>query len=276
MRKLFILLFFIASDCIFSSVALQAQNTGSDKASEFQYNKTSDYFYCFPKDFNQTDSQTEKYPLVIYLHGGGGYGKISGLDFLGYAADTGNSVAAKFQSQYPAFVLVPQSKRGWNPDQIIPVVEEFKSTYPVDTTRIYLIGYSMGGSGSYSFLNGYYDHNKTLLAGVIRLAGQSQTSLRDEIVSKTAVWLHVGLDDVPARLSVMREAYEFLKMKKPNATESSENIKIGDVSGTTTSLIINNKARIRKTEYDAVGHDIYRFPFEDDRLMLWLFQQKLE
>lgn len=245
---------------------------------EFQYNKDSDYFYCLPNDYGKVGNEAKRYPLVIYLHGGGGSGDISRLDYLGYTDDNNekNQIAEKFQSKYPSFVFVPQSKRGWDGSKIIPLVEDFKSKYPIDNKRIYLIGYSMGGSGSYIFANDYYDYNQTLFAAIIRLAGQSQTILRDEISLKTSVWLHVGLNDVPKRINITREAYNFLKLKHPDVKESKEKININGITGTTLSLSDKKSENIKKTEYNGVGHGIYRFPFDDNNLLLWLFNQKLE
>jgi predicted peptidase len=163
--------------------AVEVTKKPGDKGSAFQYDRELDYYFCLPLKYHDGLSRSKKFPLVIYLHGGGGYGKINGLDYLGYSDSltTEDPVAENFQKKYPSFILVPQSKRGWDAGKLIPIVEQFKSTHPVDEKRIYLIGYSMGGSGSYVFINGYYDHNQTLFAAIIRLAGQSQTTLRDPI-----------------------------------------------------------------------------------------------
>lgn len=240
-----------------------------EKESGFQYNNDLDFYYSLPQHYNLAENETKLFPLVIYLHGGGGRGKIGGLDFLGYSDEA-------FQSTYPSFVLVPQSDRGWNPGKINPLIEKFVSEYPVDTRRIYLIGYSMGGSGSYIIANGLYDYNQTLFAGIIRLAGQSQTTLRDPIALNTSVWMHIGLDDTPLRVDITREAYGFLKENHPNSDESAEKVEINGISGTTFTLEGKGSSQVKLTEYDGVGHGIFRFPFDDRGLMSWLFQQHLE
>jgi len=114
---------------------------------EYQHNDELDYYYRLPSGWNLVENEAKLFPLVIYLHGGGGYGKFEGLGYLAYSDGA-------FQSTCPSFVLVPQSKKGWDPGKITPLIESFKLMYPVDNRCIYLIGYSMGGSGSYILANG--------------------------------------------------------------------------------------------------------------------------
>jgi predicted peptidase len=244
----------------------------------FQYNQSSDYYYCLPWNYNNQSNSNRNYPLVVYLHGWWGAGKVNNLNYLGYDTDDGidDKTAKNFQVNYPSFVLVPQSnENAWDALKVIKEIEEFKGKYRIDNNRIYLIGYSMGGSGSYILANGWYDFNQSLFAGIIRLAGQSQTTLRDEIAQKTSVWLHIGLSDEKTRINVTREAYSFLKSKHPQAVESTSNVNINGIIGTTVTLKENNTETIKKTEYKNIGHGIDIFPFGNDSLIKWLFEQEL-
>lgn len=278
MNKIYLYIVILVTLLSFFAQKIRAQKETEYKKSVFQHNLESDYFYCLPLNYNKIVNELRQYPLVIYLHGGGGYGKICSLDYLGYSNGSSiqDSIAKFFQLNYPSFILVPQSKGGWDASKVIPLIEDFKSKYPIDNKRIYLIGYSMGGSESYILANSYYDYNQTLFAGIIRLAGQSQITLREPIAFNTSIWMQVGLEDVPKRIEVTREAYNFLRMKNSGATESSEKIKIWEVPCTTKSLKINNSTTIKKTEYEKTGHGIYRFPFNDKRVISWLFEQKLK
>lgn len=244
----------------------------------YKYDGSSDYFYCLPWNYDKPLNSARKYPLVVYLHGWGAAGNISFLNFLGYEIEDGvdDNIAKSFQTNYPSFVLVPQSNDDeWKADKVISLIEEFKSKYRIDTNRIYLIGYSMGGSGSYIVANAWFDLNKCLFAGIIRLAGQSQTILRDEIAQKTSVWLHIGLNDSQLRIDVTREAYNFLKSKHPAAAESTKNESYNGVSSSTLILQENNTEIIKKTEYPTLGHDVDLIPFENGTLIKWLFDRKL-
>ena len=244
----------------------------------YTYNSESDYYSCMPWNYDKEYNAKKKYPLVVYLHYSGGAGKISYLDFLGYDKKSvfSSKDGVDFQINHPSFVLVPQTKGEWDYTKIISQIEEFKNKYRIDTNRIYLIGYSMGGSGSYSLANAYYEFNHQLFAGIIRLSGQSQTSLSDSIAQKTSVWLHVGLTDREQRVSVTREAYNNLKIQHPNAIETTGKVTIPKFSGTVLTLTVNNIEVVKKTEYNGVGHDIISLPFRDPYLINWLFHQNLE
>jgi predicted peptidase len=244
----------------------------------FQYNETKDQYLLKPWNYSTPQNANRKYPLVIYLHGSGGAGNISYLNYIGYDnPDDVNTdeTALNFQKSHPCFVLVPQTSSSWDNNSLIQQVEEIKSANRIDESRIYLIGYSMGGSGSYSFANAYYDYNSHLFAGIIRLAGQSQTIVRDAIADKTAIWLHIGLEDTEQRVQVTREAYNFLKNYYENAVETTSALTIPGYEGTTYTLTINSNDKFKRTEYEGVGHGVSIFPFKDPYLILWLFKQHL-
>ena len=245
----------------------------------FAYNSTEDFYYCTPWNYDKPQNSGRKYPLVIYLHYSGGAGDISklGLYYLGYDSNDGidDSRAKNFQTTYPSFVLVPQTYDVWDDNKLIALIEEYKTNYRIDLSRIYIIGYSLGGPETYSLANSYYDYNKQLFAGIIRLTGESQTVLKDQVASQTGVWLQVGLADNALRVSVTRDAYQFLKQFNPDAIETSENISVGGYSGVTHTLTKSNRQIVKETEYDSAGHGINTFPFEDGKLISWLFSNKI-
>src|ERR1043166_3465305 len=95
------------------------------------------------------NDQAKKYPLVLYLHGGGGRGndnrkQIDGGN--GYLIDlfTGNDT----QARYSSFVVAPQSpmQEGWiEADTITPtrqlrlvyeMIRELLRTYKIDDARV--------------------------------------------------------------------------------------------------------------------------------------------
>ncbi len=232
-----------------------------------------------PWDYEHLINTHKKFPLVIFLHGSGGAGNISYLNYLGYDNpddDREDLKAISFQKEHPCFVLVPQTNFSWNNSLLIEQVEDFKANYRIDDTRIYLIGYSMGGSGSYSFANAYYDFNEHLFAGVIRLAGQSQTVVRDKIADNTAIWIHIGLEDTEQRVQVTRDAYNFLRDYYVNPPETITEVPIDGYVGKTYSLLINGDDRFKRTEYKKVGHGVAAFPFKDPELINWLFSHTLK
>lgn len=240
------------------------------------------YRLCKPKNYKNESDLHRKYPLVIYLHGAGGRGNDNSKQSYGLRR-LGNGFggqAKSFKNKYPCFVYVPQcpSNSTWNNKTTLTMVtktiEKLISEYPIDRDRLYLIGYSMGGSGTYALVDQYYNFNKQLFAAIIRLAGQSSFDYHvHKIISKSAVWLHVGLHDASVRIEKAREAYGILKDIYKNAFETTEKTKIKGHPGTTLTLTLNNIEKVKKTEYEKDGHSISGFPFDDPELLEWLFNQ---
>lgn len=236
----------------------------------FEYNAADDSYLLQPWNYEKAYNSSRTYPLVVYLHGSGSSGDPAAMAMghLGYNNDG-------FKKDYPSFVYIPHTSGSWNNSRLISQIENLKNTYRINTNRIYLVGYSMGGSGSYALANAYYDYNGHLFAGIIRLAGQSQTSVRNLIASKTSIWLHIGLNDTATRVTVTRDAYQFLKTFHSDAAETSSTVTITNHPGTTLTLTKNNMEIVKKTEYDNDGHGVSNFPFRDPYLIQWLFNQDL-
>lgn len=86
-----------------------------------------------------------EWPLILYLHGRSLRG--SNLSIL-----TRYGLPARLQSDpdFPFVVVAPQLPGGqsWtDTGRLARLVEEIAGHYPIDRTRIYLIGYSMGAGG---------------------------------------------------------------------------------------------------------------------------------
>ncbi|MCF7751313.1 dienelactone hydrolase family protein [Bacillus subtilis subsp. subtilis] len=106
--------------------------------------------------------QGQRYPLVLQLHGSGGIGtdNASQLDRLARSW-----AMPATRERYPAYVLVPQfatRSANYGPAsptqaaQAAPVLgaalelaNAFATSHPVDRSRIYAVGFSMGGSAAW-------------------------------------------------------------------------------------------------------------------------------
>lgn len=103
------------------------------------------YVKYLPADF----CESEKYPLVIFLHGAGERG--DDLDiamrhgFMKHVREDGR--------KYPFIFIAPQCPAGkyWGcyTESLIAFIDYICDTLPVDRTRVYLTGLSMGGTGTY-------------------------------------------------------------------------------------------------------------------------------
>lgn len=109
-----------------------------------------------PDDYKTSN---KSYPMILFLHGshraGNNLSKLlfDGIPNLldrGYKLDSKNPADGKI---YKFIVITPQAGQwGLNPDQIKEVLDDMQQHYRVDASRIYITGYSAGGSGTVTAL----------------------------------------------------------------------------------------------------------------------------
>ncbi|MBN2656330.1 MAG: hypothetical protein JXR86_04660 [Spirochaetales bacterium] len=236
----------------------------SENKPVFIHYATDDFFLLKPWNYEKDYNSGRKYPLLAYLHGYGSDGLPP--DYL---------QSEDFLMAHPSFIYVPHTAGSWDNSKLIEQFEDLKGTWRIDNNRVYLIGYSMGGSGSYSLANSYYDQNRHLFAGIIRLAGMSQKDVRDAIAEKTSIWVHFGLQDDDSIISATGGAFDFLRDHFESLPLVENPVPLSDHQGTTYSIYRGELDIVKKTEYDNEDHGIYRFPFDDPYLLQWLYSQSL-
>lgn len=138
-----------------------------------------------------TDTSTAK-PLVIFLHGR----SLSGND-LNKVKKYGTIAALEAGRQIDAYVLAPQSPGGgWKPAKIKEVMDWVVDRHNVDTTRVYVLGMSLGGIGTIDFAAAYPDE----IAGAIGLCGGS-TARNLSDLNKLPLWIVHGTADTAINVS---------------------------------------------------------------------------
>ncbi len=178
---------------------------------------------------------------------------------------------------YPAFVINYQ-KNTESDGQVLGrwIKSAIEAGYRIDLSRIYLTGFSMGGSGSYPLAKGMFVE-KNYFAAIIRVAGQSQPDLGNEIARHTAVWYHIGLSDSETRVGVAREALNYMRNYECNSAAietSSSDINTG-YARTTVTLTRSGFPMFKYSEYANMGH-IPGPCYTDQYLMTWLFNHSLK
>jgi len=128
----------------------------------FGETESHDYLLYLPENY----AEQENWPLIIYLHGAGSRGDdISMVNRESFINSLGTLV------DLPAIVVAPQTPTGQYWDTRIPILEAFLTAviqqYPIDTNRIYLTGFSMGGFGSWA----WGLENPDLFAAIAPMAG---------------------------------------------------------------------------------------------------------
>ena len=138
-----------------------------------------------------------KRPLLVFLHGAGEVGKdvnvLRELDVFHYANGT---VPA---NDFPFIVISPVTPRhGWDSRQVVRFLDEFlkddRYRYTIDTSRIYLTGFSMGGFGTFSVACDFPDR----FAAIAPLAGGCDPDKADKLLTVPTWAFHGDADKVVA------------------------------------------------------------------------------
>ncbi len=206
----------------------------------------------------------KRYPLIVFLHGSSGAGVDNRRQLTGSRrAGVELWVSPRSQAEHPAFVLAPQADpahaptwvRQWRVspradparaeplELVVELLDELARELSIDTDRVYLTGYSMGGFGTWI---GVSRHPRRFAAAVPIAGGGDPTHAVD---TEAAVWAFHGARDrvVPVRRS--REMIRALERagEKP-----------------------------LYTEYPDAGHEIWERVYEEPGLADWLFKQHLK
>lgn len=121
--------------------------------------KTSQSLLWVPHLYQQNNKTKTRFPLIINLYGQGQNGNDLSLMFqdntmCSYIANGFNATAKNpvDKETYSFFVFSPQCPAawGWSAPQVYTMLEELKEKFPIDTTRIYITGFSSGGWGLWS------------------------------------------------------------------------------------------------------------------------------
>ena len=201
------------------------------------------------------------YPLVICLHGAGGRGSDNqgrGIKAYQVLRDDKN------KKKYPAFLLVPQCPEGkqwvntpWKDgsysidaiaisDQlqfVSDLIDSILTVYPIDKSRIYLTGQSMGGYGTWDLSL----RRSELFAAIIPVCGGGDPS-KAKALKGMGVWIFHGDADPTVPVSGSRDMYKALK-----------------------------KTRMKNLLYSElkdVGHNSWENAWNSEATPEWLFRQR--
>lgn len=131
------------------------------------------------------DTATAK-PAIIFLHGA----SLCGRD-LDRVKRYGPLDALERGRNIDAYIIAPQNPGGsWRPDKIMDVLAYVKSEFNVDSTRVYVMGMSLGGYGTADFAATYPDD----IAAAIAICGGTTLSSLDNL-NKLPFWVVHGTGD---------------------------------------------------------------------------------
>lgn len=200
-------------------------------------------------------SPEQKYPLILWLHGGEGRGS-DNLQQIVHANQKGAHVwiAPEIQLKFPAFVLAPQCPitENWSDpdlnqpskalDLALQILSFVQKEFSIDPDRVYVVGQSMGGLGVYSLLQLYPEK---WAGAVILTAYDNFTNVM--AISRVPLWVFQGDEDRTVPVTMVRDMMK--QLKKANA-------------------------HLRYTEYHKADHDIWDRAFAEPELIPWLASLK--
>jgi predicted peptidase len=108
------------------------------------------YLVQTPQDFDENGNR--KWPLILFLHGLGERGSCIEM-----VKKHGPPKIAASRPDFPFMVVSPQCPEGqwWRTDWLAVLLDEICEKLPVDASRIYLTGLSMGGFGTWNLAMAY-------------------------------------------------------------------------------------------------------------------------
>ena len=199
--------------------------------------KDMPYRLMKPIDFDAN----QQYPLILSLHGAGGRGK----DNLKNLRNWNTIMAEEAQRRkYPCFVVVPQTEARWRlpkkleltsefiatlPDvwqerlnqprfkdddgskgdlgKVYDLLDQLAETYPIDTNRVYCLGHSMGGGGTWTAI---YEAPQRFAAAIPSAGGFSPWQDIKRI-THIPIWAFHGDADPTVPVEFTRDAFRQLK-----------------------------------------------------------------
>lgn len=142
-------------------------------------------------------------PLVFYLHGA----SCCGHD-LRKVRRYGTIDAVAKGKIVPAMVIAPQTQGAWSPKKLNELLEWAKKNYVIDTTRVYVLGMSLGGYGTMDFVNAYPEK----IAAAIAFCGGCSSSTPDGL-GKTCLWIMHGTADRAVGINCSKKVVDYLQKK---------------------------------------------------------------
>ena len=187
---------FVAMSSVGAWLPAQSQATPAGQSAK-KFDKTltrtaqANYLLYLPKNARE-DGKT--WPLMLYLHGGRGRG-----DDLEKVMWYPVPKMLQQTDTFPFIVITPQCPPGemWTDTELLmALLDDVTAEYPVDTDRVYLVGYSMGGHGAWYLA---YKHPERF-AAVAPMSGMSNPWWATRL-KEVPIWaFHGGHDDtVPVR-----------------------------------------------------------------------------
>ncbi len=161
-------------------------------------------FWLYEPDSVNTESPK---PLVIFLHGA----SLCGND-LNRVRRYGTIDAIERGRDIDAYVIAPQNPGGsWNPHKVMNIVDWVMDNGQVDSTRIYVIGMSLGGYGSIDVAAAYPDR----IAAAMAFCGGGTSSNMSRL-NEVPLWIVHGTADRAVSVKESDKVVDAMRLSDPS------------------------------------------------------------
>lgn len=208
------------------------------------------YLEYLPQGYN---SNTNKYPVVISLHGIKEKGTSSTdpnlvKNDVPKVANVGLPKYVKYGQQYPFILISPQLKSNystWPPSFVMEVINYVKTKLRIDPSRIYLTGLSLGGFGVWRTV-GAYPHVFAAVAPICS-GGNALSQACDIAGSNVPAWTFHGTSDNIVSYSVSTKMINAINACTPKPSPLA-----------------------KVTLYPGLGHVIWDKVYKESSVLSWM------
>jgi dienelactone hydrolase/uncharacterized membrane protein HdeD (DUF308 family) len=194
-----------------------------------------DYLVYLPDGYYRS---SQRWPLILTLHGRGEAG-----EDIGRLRGQGLSFRVEDKGGLPFVIVAPQSGDwAWNPAALDRLLDEVLKHYRIDADRVYLVGNSMGGNGTWAWAA----HSPDRFAAIAPICGRGEPVWAGRLRG-IPTWAFHGADD---------------RIVPP---EQSERM---------VAALNEAGGDARLTLYPGVGHDSWTLTYANPRFYEWLLQHR--
>lgn len=237
-----------------SSVAQGVDSTPFDKHLFISGNQSLPYRLLKPKN----PEPEKKYPLIIFFHGAGERGADNEIH-IKHITET--FLDPENRENFPCYIIAPQCPENtmWAShdregkmknrptavmEMVIALIDKTQKEFPVDHSRVYVTGLSMGGYGTWDLIARF--PNRFAAAVPICGGGDEATA---PLIQHIPIWAFHG---------------------------SRDGVVLPKNSRKMIRAIQTAGGKPGYTEYPDVGHDSWVQAYLEPYLLPWLFRQHLE
>ncbi len=214
------------------------------------------------REFSPNIEAGKKYPLILFLHGAGGRGNDNRRQLTDAGFCPGLLKHASIDDRRPCFMIAPQVPRGkrwvevhWGlpahdmPKEPSPqlrmaleLVEDALKRYPVDESRVYVTGLSMGGFGTWDAIQ----RRPGLFAAAVPVCGGGETAQAPKL-TRMPLWVWHGDRDTVVKTQRSRDMVAAIRKAGGDPLY---------------------------TEVPNTGHGSWKAAYSSGKMWDWLFAQK--